>query len=215
MAGKLQLGGVTVLEESGGTVTAPNNLSVTGTISGTVGSSSTIQSGTTFPTGMPIKVSSVMNNNEWQATTGSTDTEYPIFGSSTTNAHTSTNFKVEISPKSTSSKFLVSYSICVSNYNTGLGIKLYRGGLGTSPTYGSSGTRTPLTSLHNWTNDSNQAHHVSHQLLDEPSTTTTFYYYLTFLHFNTNPWFNTTSSRNGQVYDDVGTSTLTVMEIAG
>ena len=55
MAGTLQLGGITVLEESGGTVTAPNNLSVTGTISGTVGSSSTIESGTTFPTGVVIK----------------------------------------------------------------------------------------------------------------------------------------------------------------
>ena len=43
MAGTLQLGGITVLEESGGTVTAPNNLSVTGTISGTIGST------TTFP----------------------------------------------------------------------------------------------------------------------------------------------------------------------
>ena len=179
------------------------------------GSTVSITNDVVFPTGMPIKVSSVMNNNEWQATTGSTNTEYPIFGSSTTNAHTSTTFKVETSPKSTSSKFLVSYSICVSNYNTGLGIKLYRGGLGTSPTYGSSGSRTPVSSMHNWTNDSNQAHMVAHQLLDEPSTTTTFYYYLTFMHFNTNPWFNTTSSRNGQVYDDVATSTLTVMEIAG
>ena len=45
MAGTLQLGGITVLEESGGTVTAPNNLSVTGTISGTIGST------TTFPNG--------------------------------------------------------------------------------------------------------------------------------------------------------------------
>ena len=50
MAGTLQLGGITVLEESGGTVTAPNNLSVTGSISGT------IQSGTTFPTGMMIQI---------------------------------------------------------------------------------------------------------------------------------------------------------------
>lgn len=49
MAGTLQLGGITVLEESGGTVTAPNNLSVTGTISGTIGST------TTFPTGVVIK----------------------------------------------------------------------------------------------------------------------------------------------------------------
>ena len=190
---EFQMQGTTILSESGGNVTW----------------------GTGAPTGTILKVSSVTNNNEWQATTGSTDTEYPIFGSSTTNAHTSTNFKVEISPKSTSSKFLVSYSICVSNYNTGMSIKLYRGGLDTSPTYGSSGTRTPVSSMHNWTNDSNQAHMVAHQLLDEPSTTTTFYYYLTFIHFNTNPWFNTNSSRGGQSYDDVGTSTLTVMEIAG
>ena len=50
-AGTLQLGGITVLEESGGTVTAPNNLSVTGTISGTIGST------TTFPAGHIIKIS--------------------------------------------------------------------------------------------------------------------------------------------------------------
>ena len=50
MAGTLQLGGITVLEESGGTVTAPNNLSVTGTISGTIGST------TTFPTGMMLQI---------------------------------------------------------------------------------------------------------------------------------------------------------------
>ena len=49
MAGTLQLGGITVLEESGGTVTAPNNLSVTGTISGTIGST------TTFPAGHVIQ----------------------------------------------------------------------------------------------------------------------------------------------------------------
>ena len=171
--------------------------------------------GSGAPTGTILKVSSVTNNNEWQATTGSTDTEYPIFGSSTTNAHTSTTFKVETSPASSSSKFLVSYSICASSYNTGISIKLNRGGLGTSPTYGSSGTRTPMSSMHNWTHDSNQAKMLSHQLLDEPNTTSTFYSYLTFIHFNTNPWFNTNSSRNGQSYDDVGTSTLTVMEIAG
>ena len=171
--------------------------------------------GANAPTHAIVKVSSVTNNNEWQATTGSTNTEYPIFGSSTTNAHTSTTFKIETSPKSDSSKFLVSYSICVSNYNTGMSIKLYRGGLDTSPTYGSSGTRTPVSSMHNNTGDSNQAHMVAHQMLDEPSTTSTFYYYLTFVHFNTNPWFNTNSSRGGQTYDDVGTSTLTVMEIAG
>ena len=49
MAGTLQLGGITVLEESGGTVTATNNLSVTGTISGTIGST------TTFPAGHVIQ----------------------------------------------------------------------------------------------------------------------------------------------------------------
>jgi hypothetical protein len=55
MAGILQLGGITVLEESGGTVTAPNNLSVTGTISGNLVSGSTIESGTIFPAGHVIK----------------------------------------------------------------------------------------------------------------------------------------------------------------
>jgi len=50
MAGTLQLGGITVLEESGGTVTAPNNLSVTGTISGTIGSTTTFPAGTTINT---------------------------------------------------------------------------------------------------------------------------------------------------------------------
>ena len=70
MAGTLQLGGITVLEESGGTVTAPNNLSVTGTISGTLGSSSTIQSGTTFPVGHVIKTI-YRNFGHWDNTTDS------------------------------------------------------------------------------------------------------------------------------------------------
>ena len=67
--------------------------------------------GSGVPTGTILKVSSVTNNNEWQATTGSIDTEYPIFGSSTTNAHTSTTFKVETSPASSSSNFFIPSAI--------------------------------------------------------------------------------------------------------
>ena len=96
MAGTLQLGGITVLEESGGTVTAPNNLSVTGTISGTLGSSSTIQSGTTFPTGMMLQI--VDNPINSIITRGVSTTLGPF----------STPFNVTISNCLSTSKILVS-----------------------------------------------------------------------------------------------------------
>ena len=116
MAGTLQLGGVTVLEESGGTVTAPNNLSVTGTISGTVGSSSTIQSGTTFPAGMVLRVFYQTSTGDISVSSGTTIV---------------TGVTQTLTPLSNTNKFLIMYS-CNGRFNSGsdtaFEMQVYKGG---------------------------------------------------------------------------------------
>ena len=101
MAGTLQLGGITVLEESGGTVTAPNNLSVTGTISGTIGST------TTFPTGHIIKIAS---------TTLRTAHTYTTVGS-----WIDTHLYLEFTPTYSTSNILLQYHVAFSSTNDGFG----------------------------------------------------------------------------------------------
>ena len=101
MSGTLQLGGITVLEESGGTVTAPNNLSLTGTISGT------IQSGTTFPTGHIIKIAS---------TTLRTAHTY-----TTTGSWVDTHLYLEFTPTYSTSNILLQYHVAFSSTNDAFG----------------------------------------------------------------------------------------------
>ena len=101
MAGTLQLGGITVLEESGGTVTAPNNLSVTGTISGTIGST------TTFPTGHIIKIAS---------TTLRTAHTY-----TTTGSWVDTHLYLEFTPTYSTSNLLLQFHVAFSSTNDGYG----------------------------------------------------------------------------------------------
>ena len=168
-----------------------------------------------FPADHVIQVKSVIRNTEWQGP-DTVNNEHTLFTTDTsqTTAHTNTTFKVEITPISNTSKFLVQYAINIGNASTGVSFKLYRGN-GTSPTYGSSGSRTPQSSASAWTHDGNQAQQTCYTILDEPATDAQLTYYLTYVYFGTKPWFNTNTSRAGQEYDDVYTSTLTVMEISG
>ena len=200
MAGEIKLNSVNFASESGGTITLNN---------GTIGS------GVVFPAGHVIQVKSVIRNTEWQGP-DTTNNEHTLFATdtSTTTAHTNTAFKVEITPASNASKFLVQYAINVSNTSSGISLKLHRG-IATSPIYGSSGSRTAQSSSKEFTGDDNQSSQTYYSILDEPATDSTLTYYLTYVYFAAKPWFNTNVSRNNQAYDDAYTSTLTVMEVSG
>ena len=110
MSGTLQLGGITVLEESGGTVTAPNNLSVTGTISGTIGST------TTFPAGMVLRVFYQTSTGDISVSSGTTIV---------------TGVTQTLTPLSNTNKFLIMYS-CNGRFNSGsdtaFEMQVYKGG---------------------------------------------------------------------------------------
>ena len=106
MAGTLQLGGITVLEESGGTVTAPNNLSVTGTISGTIGST------TTFPTGCVIQTHFFSSNLKWVNSDNSSS--FTRFDQTYNGSYiTADGFKTTINNCKTNSKLLITVSLTV------------------------------------------------------------------------------------------------------
>lgn len=169
----------------------------------------------TFPAGHVLQVKGVIRNTEWQGPDTVND-NHTLFTTDTftTTAHTNTAFKVEITPASNASKFLVQYAINIGNTSTGISLKLHRGNA-TSPIYGSSGSRTPQNSGKEWTGDNNQSSQTYYSILDEPATDSTLTYYLTYVYFGVKPWFNTNVSRNGAAYDDAYTSTLIVMEISG
>ena len=105
MAGTLQLGGITVLEESGGTVTAPNNLSVTGTISGTIGST------TTFPTGITLQTVGIMSPD-----VDTTTTTIPNDNTVPQNTEGKEAFTLAITPSNVNNKLLIhAFCGCISS----------------------------------------------------------------------------------------------------
>lgn len=168
-----------------------------------------------FPAGHVIQVKSAIRNTEWQGP-NTQNSNHTLFATdtSTTTAHTNTEFKVQITPASSASKFFVQYAINIGNTSTGISLKLHRG-IATSPILGSGGSRTPQSSSKEWTQDDNQSSQTYYSILDEPATDSTLTYYVTYVYFGTKPWFNTNVSRNSQAYDDAYTSTLTVMEVSG
>ena len=148
MAGTLQLGGITVLEESGGTVTAPNNLSVTGTISGTLGSSSTIQSGTTFPAGMVLRVFYQTSTGDISVSSGTTIV---------------TGVTQTLTPLSNTNKFLIMYS-CNGRFNSGSDTTFQ------TQVYYEGSAIGGIANMNNFSNDTNNPTSGNGSFLHSPST---------------------------------------------
>ena len=204
MSGSITVGGKTLASHDNGT----GNLSLNNNVQ--------------FPVGHVIQVKSAIRNTEWQGP-NTVNNNHTLFATdtSTTTAHTNTAFKVEITPATNASKFLVQYSICIGNSSTGISLKLHRYDGTTSlmpdSNYG-SGYITSMdkqSSSQAWTEDANQSSQHSYSILDEPVTNNTLIYYVSYVYFGTQPYFNTNSSRNTEAYTDAYTSTLIVMEVAG
>ena len=172
MSGSITVGGKTLASHDNGT----GNLSLNNNVQ--------------FPVGHVIQVKSAIRNTEWYGPT-TVNNNHTLFATdtSTTTAHTNTAFKVEITPATNASKFLVQYSICIGNSSTGISLKLHRYDGTTSlmpdSNYG-SGYITSMdkqSSSQAWTEDANQSSQHSYSILDEPATNNTLIYYVSYVYF--------------------------------
>jgi len=128
-----------------------------------------------------------------------------------------TGLSLSITPNSTNSKIMLLCNISHSSTQnaTGLAFKILRNS--TPVGVGSEGSRTPVSFFGSpIASDSNMAGTDSWTYLDSPNTTSAITYKVQASGFNSGlTWYiNTNFSRNGNIYDDVATSTLTAMEIA-
>ena len=123
-----------------------------------------------------------------------------------------------ITPSSTSSKILVICSIALSGTSDGTGrsFRFIRGS--THVAGGSEGSRKSVNFFCSpMSADSNMAGSVGGHFLDSPSTTSATTYKVQMTGYNgaVTTYINTNQSRNGQVYDDIASSHLTLIEVQG
>lgn len=120
-----------------------------------------------------------------------------------------------ITPTSTSSKILVTVSLCMSTSSTTLGFKLRRNGtdICIGDAYSSATRMTVISSVGNneWQNN------MSYTFLDSPSSTSALTYDIVVgTHDGREYRINRAASPGSSPLDNsVSTSTITVMEIAG
>ena len=123
-----------------------------------------------------------------------------------------------ITPSSTSSKILVLCSIALSGSQDGTGrsFRFIRGS--THVGGGSEGSRKSVNFFSSpMSADNNMAGSVGGHFLDSPSTTsaTTYKVQMTGYNSGVTTYINTNQSRNGQAYDDIASSHLTLIEVQG
>jgi hypothetical protein len=140
------------------------------------------------------------------------------FSTTSTSETDITGLSVNITPSSTSSKILIMSHITVSsNQISGNHFRVLRG---TTPVgVGSDGSRTPMGFVSDGgVADSNRAITTgAYTFIDEPSSTSQLTYKVTVTQFNGSNTVrvNTNGTLGGQTYDDIFTSGITAMEIAG
>ena len=127
-----------------------------------------------------------------------------------------TGLSLSITPKFTTSKIMLFCNISHSSTQnaTGISFKVLRNSTALG---GSEGSRTPVSFFGSpIASDNNMAGTDSWTYLDSPNTTSAITYKVQATGFNSGQtWYiNTNISRNGNIYDDIATSTLTAMEIA-
>jgi len=125
---------------------------------------------------------------------------------------------VTITPKSTGSKILLlcNISLSCSDDATGRSFRCLRNG--THIGGGSDGSRKSVNFFASpMSTDQNMSGTTSWHYLDSPSSTSALTYKIQMTGYNSavQTWINTNMSRGGQVYDDIATSNLTAIEIAG
>tara|TARA_Y100000401_G_C8191407_1_gene158926 strand:- start:57 stop:593 length:537 start_codon:yes stop_codon:yes gene_type:complete len=155
--------------------------------------------------GRILQVQSTLKTDSFSSSTASSDVDI-------------TGLSVNITPSSTSSKILVMAHVTVnSNGTSGVHIRIKRGS--TVVGGGSSGSRTPF----GFVTDAGQADGNraittgGYNFIDEPSSTSQLTYKVTYEQYNGSNTVkvNTNLNENGASYDDIFTSGITVMEIAG
>ena len=156
-------------------------------------------------TGAILQVQSTLKTDTFSSTTASSDVDI-------------TGLSVNITPSSTSSKILVMAHVTSnSNGASGVHFKIKRGS--TVVGAGSDGSRTPF----GFVTDAGQADGNraittgAYTFIDQPSSTSQQTYKVTYEQYNGSNTvrINTNLNVNGAAYDDIFTSGITVMEIAG
>ena len=205
MAGTLQLGGITVLEESGGTVTAPNNLSVTGSISGTIGST------TTFPTGMILNVQSTSLTRASSQFTSTSFTDIVD--------DQGTALSVSITPKTNSKIFLMaSLGISGTDYNIFLRFMRDSNAIGINTNPGGSRPAATMSTYGSGPSRQYEIMPTPMQFLDTTpggNGSTSIVYKIQWSVQSSGSAYINRSQRNTDVTDGTCISTITAMEIAG
>ena len=159
----------------------------------------------TIGTGAILQVQSTLKTDTFSSTTDSSDVDI-------------TGLSVNITPSSTSSKILVMSHVTVnSNGASGVHFRIKRGS--TVVGGGSSGSKTSMGFVTDAGQaDANRAITTGgYTFIDEPSSTSQLTYKVTYEQFNSSNTvrINTNLNVNGASYDDIFTSGITVMEIAG
>ena len=205
MAGTLQLGGITVLEESGGTVTAPNNLSVTGTISGTIGST------TTFPAGMILNVQSTSLTRASSQFTSTSFTDIVD--------DQGTALSVSVTPKTNSKIFLMaSLGISGTDYNIYLRFMRDSNAIGINTNPGGSRPAATMSTYGSGPSRQYEIMPTPMQFLDTTpggNGSTSIVYKIQWSVQSSGSAYINRSQRNTDVTDGTCISTITAMEIAG
>ena len=129
-----------------------------------------------------------------------------------------TDLSQSITPSSTSSKILILCNISLSSGDdaTGRSFRFIRGS--THIGGGSEGSRKSVNFFGSpMSGDTNMSGTTSMHYLDSPSTTsaTTYKVQMTGYNSGVTTYINTNISRNGQIYDDIATSQLTLIEVQG
>ena len=160
---------------------------------------------TKLGTGAILQVQSTLKTDSFSSS--STSTEVDVTGLS-----------VNITPSSSSSKILVMAHVTVnSNGTSGVHIKIKRDS--TVVGAGSDGSRTPFGFVTDAGKaDTNRALTTGgYSFIDEPSSTSQLTYKVTYQQFNSSNTvkINTNGTVGGDAFDDIFTSGITVMEIAG
>tara|TARA_R100000734_G_C3227856_1_gene36961 strand:- start:57 stop:569 length:513 start_codon:yes stop_codon:yes gene_type:complete len=132
-----------------------------------------------------------------------------------------TGLSVDITPSSTSSKFLIMAHVTVGSDpspSSGLNLRIIRDS--TTPVgVGSDGSRTPMSfATDSGQPDGNRAlTNGGFTCIDEPSTTSQINYKLTMTQFNSieTVHINSNKTLTGASFDDIFTSGITVIEFKG
>lgn len=124
---------------------------------------------------------------------------------------------IAITPRATGSKIFVACNVSHSSTQnaTGIAFKVLRD---STVLGGSEGSRTSVSFFGSpIAADDNMAGTSGFNYLDSPSSTSALTYKVQTTGFNSGQtWYiNTNISRDGEVYDDVATSSITVMEVQG